>query len=591
MIGSGFVKKRTKRKNQSFLKGAITLTISMTIGKIIGALFKVPLATILGGEGNGYFLAAYELYIPLYALATAGFPIAISRMVSENVAKGRFKDVRQIHRVSIPIFLITGSIGLLIMVAATPIYVNYIKAPLGKYAMLALAPTLLFSCLMSIYRGYYEGLRNMIPTAISDIIEAVSKLVIGLSLAYAVVKFGMNEYYTKGTVFGKVYETESLAKSATLPFAAAGAILGITIGSVIAYLYLLIDHKLKGDGITNEELTSSPAASSGRETSKNLIKIAIPIGLGAVIMNVASFIDVTLIMKRLDHIMQNTPQLLLNNYKGLINPEIVERGNVHVFLYGCYGCALTIMMLIPAVTQAFSISALPSVTTAWSSGEYKKIKNSIESVLKITTLVTIPAGLGIMVLSYPIMNLAYGSGGTHSEVLIASNVLVLLGVAGIFMSTSTPICSMLQAIGRVDLPVKLLSIGVLMKIGLNYLLVGIPEINIQGAGAGTLVCYAFVTISAMYCLCKETKIVPDLNMVLIKPLLASITCAAGAYVSYSVFSRFISSKLSTMISIIIAVIIYVISLFLFKAITSNDIKMIVKSKKIVKTLEKCGLIS
>ena len=151
------------------------------------------------------------------------------------------------------------------------------------------------------------------------------------------------------------------------------------------------------------------------------------------------------------------------------------------------------MMLIPAITQTFGISALPSVTRAWTEGSPKKIKASIESVIRITMLVTIPAGLGLSVMAKPIMSLLYSDGGNTATVDTAASVLVILGIAAIFTSTSTPLCSMLQAVGRVDLPVKLLSVGVIIKIILNYTLVGIPAINIQGAGVGTLVCYVFIT--------------------------------------------------------------------------------------------------
>lgn len=578
------------RSKQSFLHGALILTISMAVVKIVGALFKIPLANILSGEGNGYFSSAYELYNPLAALATAGFPIAISRMVSENVAKGRFRDVRKIHRVSVPIFFITGSIGVIAMISSTFLYSKAISAPEVKYATFALAPTILFVCLMSIYRGYYEGLRNMTPTAISEIIEALCKLFLGLSIAYGVIHYGMNEYHLNGTVFGKPYANDELARSATLPFAAAGAILGISIGALVGFLYLLIRFKIKGDGITREELRNSPVSKSTTETIKSLVRIAIPVGLGAIIMNFAGFIDTTLIQRRINDIMLTNPLELLNCYSGLIRDDIVERGNTHVFLYGCYSYALNITMLISGITQVFSISALPAVTTAWAEGNSKKLKSNMEVVLRLTTLVTIPSGLGLVALSSPIMGLLYGNKGTQSEVQIASGVLVMLAVGTIFASTSTPICSMLQAIGRVDLPVKLLTIGMIIKIALNYILVGIPQINIQGAGVGTLACYLFVTVVALYYLCKETRMIPNFVSVFIKPLLAGITCAVTAYVSYGLLSHFVNLKFATIIAVLISVIVYVISLFLFKAIRESDIRTLPKGDKIIRALKKQKLL-
>ena len=565
----------------------------MALGKVLGALFKIPLGRLVGGVGMGYYGTAYELYAPLYALATAGLPIAISKIVSENMVKGRFRDVRKTHKVSIPLFLVMGSIGFLLMISIIPFYTtNIVKAPQCKYTMYALAPTIIFACLMSIYRGYYEGLRDMMPTAISELIESLIKFVLGLSFAYGIVKYGLNEFYSNGTVFGKICENEDAAMETVIPFASAGAILAIPIGALLGFIYLLIRFRIRGDGITKSQLQESPKSISNRSTIKKLYSIALPVGLGAIIMNLATFIDVTLIQMRIYDIMKDPEKskILLSEYGDLISQNIINADRTHTYLYGCFGIATTIMMLIPAVTQAFGISALPSVTAAWASGSKKTLKKNIEIVLKMTTLITIPAGLGMVALSYPIMNLAYGGGKSQNEVYIAASVLVLLGFGGIFASTSTPICSMLQAVGRVDLPVKLLSLGVIMKILLNYVLVGIPVINIQGAGAGTIFCYGFVTVAALYYLAKETKIKFDLISVLIKPLLASIICAVSAYVSYGLMSRILQDKLSTVLAVIIAAVIYLVSLFLLRALTPSDIKMMPKGEKIVKTLEKLKLI-
>lgn len=575
-------KKANARKHQSFLQGALILTASMAIVKIIGAIFKIPLFGILGAEGYGYFTSAYDLYNPIFTIATAGFPIAISKMVSENIARKRYRDVRQIHKVSIPIFTIMGLIGFLLMSVGTFIYANVINAPDVKYATLTLAPTIFFACLMSIYRGYYEGLRNMTPTAISEIIEALCKLSLGLLASTNIISIGMNEYHNSGTVFGTPYETETLARSAILPYAAAGAILGITTGALIGFIYLLVRFKRKGDGITKEELLTSPKPKSSRATVKVLISIAIPIAIGALVMNIASLIDATLIQRRLYDIMQMNPQILLNAYPDLITQEAILNDKVHTMLYGCYGSAATLMMLIPAVTQTFGISALPNVTATWTEGVQEKIKASIESVMRITMLVTIPAGLGLSVMAKPIMELLYLKGNNQGEVDVAASVLVILGIAAIFTSTSTPLCSMLQAVGRVDLPVKLLSVGVIIKIALNYTLIGVPEINIQGAGVGTLVCYVFITASAFYLLCKQTHIVPDMISIFIKPLLSAICCAVAAVLSYRIFDMLLSQRIATILALITAVLVYVLALILLRAITESDVLMLPSGEKIVK---------
>lgn len=532
----------------------------------------------------GSFNSAYDLYNPICALATAGFPIAISRMVSENMTKKRYNDVKRIHDVSVPLFFISGTIGFLLIIGGSFIHPKLINNPGVFFVDLALAPTVLFVCLISIYRGYYQGMKDMTPTAVSEVIDKACHLIVGLGLCYGIMSYGMNEYYQKGTVFSIPYQSESLARSALLPISAAGAILGVTIGSIVSFLYLFIKYKREGSRVTKEQLNGSPVAKSYKDTFMSLLKIALPIGLGAFLMNAASFIDGTLIQDRINHIMSTEPESLMNVYKGLINPEIVQRGTTHTFLYGIFGYSSPVIMLVNSVAEMFGVSALPSVTSAWVTGDRQKIKSSIETVLKMTMLFTIPAGFGLVALSGPLMNLLYSD--TPSEAYIASKVLMIMGIAVIFSATTTPVCSMLQAVGRADLPVKLLVIGMVIKITLNYALVGIPQINIQGAGVGTLVDFMFVLIASLYFLCRETYIIPDFKSIFIKPLSAGMVSATSAYFSHKLLCQIFQSKVSTLISIIIAVLIYLISMLMFKAITASDIKMLPKGEKFLKVLEK-----
>ena len=183
----------------------------------------------------------------------------------------------------------------------------------------------------------------------------------------------------------------------------------------------------------------------------------------------------------------------------------------------------------------------------------------------------------------------YSSPNVSNEVEIASKVLTTMGIAIIFVGTATPICSMLQAVGRVDLPVKLMAIGVAVKIITNYVLVGIPEINIQGAPIGTFVCYLFISVVGVFFLCRHTKIVPNFMSILVKPLLASLVCGVGAFVSYHLFNYFMSGKIATILAVIVAIIVYIFCLFIFKAIQKEDVLQMPKGKKIARFLERKGV--
>lgn len=569
------MKKRKANKKQSFLKGAAILTVCLLVVKVIGMLYKVSLSRLYGPVGAGLLSNAYELYIPLFTLATAGFPIAVSRMISESMTKGRYKDIRRIKDVAVPFFIVTGIICFLLMVLFSFFYVRFINAPDAFLSVLALAPAIFFGCLVSAYRGYYEGMRNMVPTSISEIVEAFVKLIVGYSLAYIVYNYGKS-------MFG-IQDDNTLIK-----LSVAAAIFGITLGSLCSFLYIYFRYKIEGDGITQEMYLAAPKPRSKRETFNILLHTAIPIGLGALVMNVAGTVDASLIQKRLIWMMEKSPDMLLNEYSGQITDKVVSEGMVHTYLWGCYSYALTIMNLVVTVTQAFGTTALPNVTEAFTKGNKSYLKRSIETVMRVTFIFTIPAGLGLTVLAGPIMQVVYGS---TDGVEIASDVLRLMGIAVVVFAAATPMCSMLQAVGRVDMPLKLYTVGMIIKVISNYILCGIPQINVQGGVIGTLICYTFVIIVSIYVLIKETKIMPDFKVVVIKPLIASIVCALSAWLSYQLLSGVINSVLvNTLISVTVACLFYVFSLLLLRAVTKEDILMMPKGNKIVTILEKYRLI-
>ncbi len=584
------VKKEKEGRGQSFLKGAMVLGSSMVIVKIMGMVYKILLSNMYGGVGTGLFNSAYALYNPLFMLSTAGFPIAISRMVSESITKKRYRDVRQIHKLSVPIFVIAGLLCFLVMVIGSFIYVKIIKAENTIFALLCLSPTIFFGCLMSIYRGYFEGMRNMAPTAISEIIEASCKLFLGFTASYITMKICLNQYYSSGYVLGIECGSEIEAHNAAVPLAIGAAITGISLGSLFGFVFLFIKYKRMGDGISINDLRSSPPPRSNREIITTMVKTAIPIGLGSIIMSLADMIDSTLVNKRIYSIMETNPDALLNVYGSLIPDDVYYSNSTHTYLYGCYGIALTLMMLVTAVTQVFGTTALPSVTAAWTSGNKERMKRSMETVLRVTVLVTIPSGIGMSVLAEPLLSLIYSGPAVANEVEIGSKVLAVMGISVIFIATSTPLCSMLQAVGRMDVPLKLFTIGMIMKIIVNYILVGIPEINIQGANVGSIVCYGFVTVTAMFILCRETKITPNFNSIFIKPLLAAIICGVSAYFAEIFFDWFLVQRVATIMAIIVAIVVYIIALLLLRAIKREDILQMPKGNKILKVLEKRKLI-
>ena len=224
--------------------------------------------------------------------------------------------------------------------------------------------------------------------------------------------------------------------------------------------------------------------------------------------------------------METAPERLLTAYKGMIPAMYLEhQETVPTFLYGCYTLAMTLYLLVPALTQAIGMSALPAVTEAWARGDRPQLKERMESVLSVTALVCVPAGLGLTALGEPIASLLYGGGSAP----IIAGVLLALGPASLFAAVNTPVSSMLQAVGRADLPVKLLAVAMALKIGINWYLCALPEVNIRGAGVGTLVCYLFLAAAQLYCLRKVTGVKLSFKRLFLKPLVCGVLCGCGAW--------------------------------------------------------------
>ena len=585
-----------KDVSQSFLKGAFILTLSMVIVKVFGFLDKILLTNIYSyfGEeyatmGMGLYSNAFEIFVVIFTVATGGLPIAISRLISESMAQKRYKDVKLIHKISVPFFVIVGIVSFLIMIVGSFFYIRAIESPYSIYAMICLAPTVFFGCLVSIYRGYFEGQRNMLPTAISEIIEAGVKLIAGTTFAYLIIHFGMKSYTATGQFLGMTFESDTVARNTLLAFSVAGAILGITLSSFCAYLFLILKYKISGDGIPEEYYRNSIDARTSRETFLRIVKTAIPIATGALVMSLGSLIDQIIIQRVLLNLAETNPDVIYNQYSDYFSKESLysDQITIHTQLWGCYTAALTLMQLVTAVTQVFGSSAMPNVTSAWTKGNKQELKNSIETVIRMTMLFTLPMSLGLCVLAHPVMAFIYSS---KAFVDIGGNVLTIMGITTIFTAAITPVCSMLQGIGKVNLPMKLYTICMVIKIAITWMFVSVPEINIQGATVGTMIAYAVILFIGIYLLVKHSKVTPNFYTTTIKPLIGSIFSSVTAFVSNMFLENILPQRLSTIVSVILAVIVYITVLLLLRTFTATEIKFLPKGEKIAKVLEKWRLI-
>lgn len=586
---------RTAAKPQSMLNGALILVVATMLVKIIGALYKIPLTAMIGEVGMGYFTSAYEIYNPIYGIAMAGLPIAVSRMVSENIALGRFRDARMIFKVAQRIFLLIGIFGTLLMVLIAFPYVKLGKAPDNIYSILMIAPSIFFCCAMSSYRGYYEGMRNMTPTGVSQVIEAAGKLLLGLGLSKYIYNYGLKCFHEGKPVFGRDVLSEAEALSSIYPFAAAGAVVGVTVGTIMALGFLVLLKKMRGDGFTREQLVNSPRPMPSEKIAKMLITIAIPMIISALILNITNLIDNFTIRSRLAHAIAENAELIKSTYSySLLGSQTLD-SDIGTYLYGCYGSALNFKNLVSMITMTLGISAIPALAAARTKRNKREVDATINSVLRVIMLIALPAGIGLGLLGEEILTLLYG-GSRPFLIPVAGKIVQIYGWTTVLFCLSTPLTNMLQALGRADIPAKVLVCGVVVKVICNFYFVGKPEYNIMGAPIGTILCYLLIVVLNMYFLIKLSKTRIDLSTVLLKPLACAACCGVAAYTVYGIFARLLPgealsvSRISTILAIGAAGVIYLVALLVFRGICKDDVIVLPKGEKITKTLEKYGFL-
>lgn len=571
--------------------------VTTVIVHLINIFYKIPITNIIGEVGRGYFTSAYELYTPIYAISMAGLPVAVSKMISERMATGRYREVRRVRDACKRVFLITGIGGTALIVALSYPFSHYIiGSPNTFYSILCIAPSIFFCCMMSTYRGYYEGLRNMTPTGFSQVFETIGKLVFGMGLSKIVLDAGYSQFRQSGTVFGVPCESADKVVLLAAPYSAAAAISGVTIGTILGLIYLFIYHHTKGDGITDDDIFSSPEPEKVGTLTKTLVKTVIPIATSALVLNITNLIDTTTVQSRLKYAVSIGADTIRNMY-----PQIdslgIETADIKDFLYGCYGVGLDFRNLVPTVIMTLGVSAIPVLSAAYVVKDKEKMEGAIQTVIKTATLLGVPAGFCMAVLAEPILRIMYPR---SISISISAPFVAIFGYFALLLAISTPINNMLQAIGRADVPVKSLILGATVKIICNYILVGNPEINIKGAPVGTILCYLIIVVNNLRILLKETGAKIRWFDCFFRPLAVGAFSGGFAYIvydlctAYLVFgnegSRLNGNSVSCLIALIFAIIIWVLLLLIFKVLSKSDILMLPKGKKIVKTLEKLRVL-
>lgn len=564
-------------KRQGFIKGSAILLAMVLITKVLGLLYKIPLTNLLGGTGMGYFASAFSVFTPIFAIVVSGIPSTMARLTAENYAFERFSNMRHTKRTAFLLFTVISTVAAAVMIISSNILSHHvIGEPNTKYALMCVAPSIIFCTIMSVERGYCEGLQNMIPTAVSEIIETLFKLILGLGFAYGLM-YHMSDMYDKTSmIFGTSYADKRQAASAALPFIAAAAILGSSIASAIACLYILISCKIKGDGVTKQMLQKDTVTDSTSVTVKKLINCCLPIALISVIMTFANMIDMLTVNPCIKAAMKTAP----HKFDSLLSDKLTA-SMLPNFIYGSYtGLAVTVFGLVPTLTAMFGKSILPSLAESCAKNDKKAMQSGLTKMLTVTSIIAIPAGMGITVLSEPILRFLFG--GRETEIQVCIMPMSILGIAVIFLAIATPCFAILQTLGKPHKAIIIMLLGGIIKLFLNIILIRQPMINITGAAISTLVSEVFICVLSVHAVCRMTGLRPKISEIFVKPTYAALMCSVTAVLSHETLTKTellqINHRFVTLFSIGIGSIMYFFCLYLLCETPKNIVNYIFSKK-------------
>ncbi|PKM62596.1 MAG: hypothetical protein CVU97_04585 [Firmicutes bacterium HGW-Firmicutes-21] len=555
------------KRSRSFVTQAAILSLSGFAVKIIGLLFRIPLTTILG-DSMGIFTAAYSIYAMLFMISTSGLPVAISRMIAVSSEKGRYVETIKILRMSIYAFGIVGVIcSFFLFFFAEPIAI-WSEHPDSVLALKVIAPTLLFICIESAFRGYFQGLRNMYPTAISQFIEAFIKLSVGLG----------------ATLWARYMGYPVQVQAA---FAISGLTLGVFLGMLYLVLYKFMSKK------THVKQTSTESMRY-KKIAKRLVIIALPVTITSSALYLSQFLDTLVINK-----------VLIGSGVGAATAEA---------LYTTYtALAISISDLIPAtLIYPIAISILPAVAGTIALKKHKIAVGYIVSSIRISGIIALPSSLCLFVLARPCIALIYGanwgneitlaSGKTLMPIDIAAPALSILALGIFFISLLSTTNALLQAVGRIYYPLISVGAGVVLLIVAEVGLVSIKQIGIFGAPISSIICYTVALLMNMRFLRKSQNMKLPPKRLFLKPFIAACITAFYSYISYKFVHYFWQSNFnsspdgrlaSLMILIITAisgVALYAFVLLIIKGITADEVRLLPKGNRLCEFLIRKGWI-
>jgi len=516
--------KGSKRKKSTFLSGVLVLTISGLFVKIAGLMFKIPMNYIVGDTGMGYYNSAYSVYTMFYMLSTAGLPVAISVMVSEKRSRGNIKAAKLVYRLALSVFFVIGLSACLVMLVFPDALAGVIKSENCAPSVAVAAPAMFFICISSALRGYFQGCGNMVPVALSQFIEAVGKLIVGVGAASYAVRQGY-----------------------AVHIVAAYGVAGLTLGSFLGMVYLLLAKFIRRDrDLYADQDCLSDEVCGKRDILKRFLVISFPITVSASVMSLTNMIDTALIQRILQNsgMSEETAASLYGNYTSL---------------------AVPMFNLPPVLVYPIAYALVPSVAAAFASGNRTAARERIESSIKYAVIIALPCALGMGTMADPILCLLYKAESAH----LAAPLLTYLAPSSFFVCILALTNSALQACGQEKKPVLSMLAGAAVKCISSIVL--LQKIGIAGAPISTFICYATVTALNLYFTVKYTGVRCSLGKTLVLPLAGSVLCSLTAIVVCRFLAASMGIKLGCVAGIFAGAAVYCAFILLSGAVRRDEI--------------------
>lgn len=574
-----------KKTVASFINGAAILSVAGIIVKILGAIFRIPLTNIIGSEGMGIYQLAYPMYSFLLVISSAGFPVAISRLVARAVNTGDYKLANRTFRLSKMLMLALGFTAM----AALALFSGLIAEKQGnadsKYVLLAIAPAILFVSVLSAYRGYFQGMQDMVPTAVSQIIEQFIKLVAGLGFALYFVRFG--------TLWGAV-----------------GAVAGVMLSELVALIYIVILYNGKKKEIAYDirSMNIRTSAVSSKQIIKDVVAIAIPVAIGSAILPLVSMIDQLIVINALKNSIADINGLPFN-VQGIVQyalqngvtldpamsmtqiaaqfPEIYDKyiTALATSLYGIMSGTCSPITSLPLIfSTSLAISIVPAISQAHAKRSAHEVRRKSSTSLRLTALISFPCAIGICVLAEPIIKTLYSS-YSEWEIAVAVKCLRVMSMTVLVLPLIHSSTAILQGLGKQNIPVINLALGaLLLKIPLTYFLTKIPALNIIGAAIGTIAIFTFAAILDILSVKYFTGFRLNILQTFIKPLASSLIMGAIALVVYMMLAKVFGYIIAMGLAVIAGVVIYFAMTLITRSLKKSDIEFIPKGKLIAQKL-------